>query len=116
MIPLSTTTIRVERVPTVDDGGDPVDPYDPQPDAEIVAEAVRAVISSPTGRERNIGGTQSAVEFSLSCDPVDLRHTDTVHDEATGLTYQVVWVTSRPSGGLGLDHTRAGLKMVSGIA
>lgn len=113
MIPIATTTIKVTRVPTEVDG-DPVDPYDPQPEAEEVAAGVRAVISSPTGRERNIGGTQQAVEFSLSCDPVELRHTDTVQDEVSGELYQVVWVTQRV--GFGRDHTRAGLKQVEGLA
>jgi len=113
MIPIATTTISVLRDTAVDDTTDPYDAADSgQP--ETVASGVRAVISSPTGRERNIGGTQSQVEFSLSCDPIDLQHTDIVHDDATNLDYQVVWVTRRS--GLGLEHTRAGLKMVEGIA
>lgn len=113
MIPVATTTISVLRDTTVDDTTDPYDSPD-SGEPEAVATGVRAVISSPTGRERNIGGTQSQVEFSLSCDPTDLKHTDLVLDEVTNLRYQVVWVTRR--NGLGLEHTRAGLKMVEGIA
>lgn len=111
MIPLSTTTITVWRTTE-----DPlVDPYDAnsQPDASV-ATGVRAQISSPTGRERNIGGTQEIVEFSLSCDPVDLLNTDQVEDETTHEMYQVVWVAQRR--GFGLDHTRAGLRKVVGEA
>jgi hypothetical protein len=111
MIPVATTTIRVLRSAT-DATTDPYDP--PAAPAAAVASGVRAVISAPTGRERNIGGTEQAVEFSLNCDPVDLAHTDTVEDEATGIAYQVVWVTQRS--GFGLDHTRAGLREIVGVA
>jgi hypothetical protein len=111
MIPLHTTTIRVLRI-TNDPYADPAD-VDSAP-ADVIASGVRANISSPTGRERNIGGTQEVVEFSLSCDPVDLVNTDTVIDETTGIVYGVSWVTQRV--GFGLAHTRAGLKTVKGLA
>jgi hypothetical protein len=109
-VPLHTTTISVLRLPT-----DPArDPYDPQPDPEVVAAGIRAHISSPSGRERVAGGSQEVVEFRLSCDPVEIRHTDRVQDEQTGAVYEVTWARERR--GLRLDHTQAGLKQVSGVA
>lgn len=116
MIPISTTLIRVLRA-GADSGADTRDPWEaeqPNSGDDAIASGVRAVISSPSGRERNIGGTAQAVEFAMSCDPVDLQHTDTIVDERTGGRYQVVWVTQRV--GFGMDHTRAGLKQVEGFA
>jgi len=108
-IPMHTTTISVLRLPP-----DPArDPHDPQPEPGVIASGVRAHIASPRGRERSGGGEQEVVEFRLSCDPVDLRHTDRVQDDQTGDLYEVTW--ARPRGGLGLDHTQAGLKQVSGL-
>jgi hypothetical protein len=111
MIPLNTTLISVWRVPP----SATEDPYDENQSAPgKVASGIRANISSPTGRERNIGGTEETVEFSLSCDPVDLVNTDMVEDESTATMYQVVWVAQRT--GFGLDHTRAGLRKTTGAA
>ena len=108
-VPLHTTTISVLRLPT-----DPArDPYDPQPSPEVVASGVRAHISSPSGRERVAGGSQEVVEFRLSCDPVEIRHTDQVQDEQTSALYEVTWARTRA--GLGLDQTQAGLKQVTGV-
>lgn len=109
-VPLHTTTISVLRLST-----DPArDPYDSQPEPEVVATGIRAHISSPSGRERVAGGSQEVVEFRLSCDPVEIRHTDRVQDEQTGAVYEVTWARERQ--GLRLDHTQAGLKQVSGVA
>lgn len=109
MIPISTTTISVLRVPA-----DPLrDPYDPEPAAEVVERGVRANIASPNGRERIVGGDQEIIEFRLNCDPVDLRHTDRVEDEKTGEIYEVRW--AHPRIGFGRDHMTAGLRQVTGI-
>jgi len=108
-VPLHTTTISVLRLPA-----DPArDPYDPQPAPEVVASGIHAHISSPSGRERTAGGSQEVVEFRLSCDPVEIRHTDRVQDEQTGMVYEVTWARERQ--GLRLDHTQAGLKQVAGV-
>ena len=109
-IPVATTTIAVLRVPS-DPGRDP---YDAKPAAEVIASRIRAHLSSPSGRERTVGGSQEVVEFRLSCDPVDLRHTDQVQDEQTDAVYEVTWARIRQ--GLGLDHVEAGLKQVTGVA
>ena len=109
-VPLHTTTIAVLRV-----AADPArDPYDPKPFPDVIAVGVRAHISTPRGREQTAGGSQEVVEFRLSCDPTDLRHTDQVHDEQTGVAYEVTWARGRQ--GLGLDHIEAGLKQVTGVA
>lgn len=109
-VPVATTTIAVLRVPF-----DPArDPYDAKPAAEVIASGLRAHISTPRGREQIAGGSQEVVEFRLSCDPVDLRHTDQVRDEQTDAVYDVTWARVRR--GLGLDHIEAGLKQVAGVA
>jgi hypothetical protein len=109
-IPLATTTIRVLRI-AADAHRDPTDAA---PVATVIASNIRAQISSPFGRERNMGGTQEVVEFSLSCDPVDLDNLDQVEDQTTGERYEVVWARQRV--GFNLDHTRAGLKQVAGVS
>lgn len=109
-IPLATTQISVLRV-----AADPTrDPYDAQPAPAVLASGVRAHISTPNGREQTAGGSQEVVEFRMSCDPVDLRHTDQVQDEGSGAIYEVTWARARE--GLGLDHVEAGLKQVAGVA
>ena len=107
---LATTQISVLRV-AADSARDP---YDAQPAPAVLASGVRAHISTPNGREQTAGGSQEVVEFRLSCDPVDLRHTDQVQDKQTDALYEVTWARLRQ--GLGLDHVEAGLKQVSGVA
>lgn len=113
MIPVATTTIRVLRqVPAPepyeaaeDDHGDPVAPT-------VIAAGVRAQISTSKGAESS-SGTQEIVDFRLSCDPVELDHDDRVEDERTNLVYEVTWARQRF--GLGLDHTEAGLRQITGV-
>lgn len=110
MIPLATTTISVRRL-----AADPSrDPYDPQPEPEVVASGIRAHIASPSGRERTAGGSQEVVEFRLTCDPTEFRHTDRVQDEQSGELYRVTWARQRH--GFGLDQVQAGLRQVRGVA
>jgi hypothetical protein len=106
-IPLATTTITISRKRDDDD------PYD-TPTVRPVANGIRAVIGSPSGRDRIIGGDQSAITAKLDCDPCDLRHYDVVTDDVTAVEYGVVWVTTRI--GLGLDHLEAGLTAVQGAS
>jgi hypothetical protein len=106
VIPLSSTTITVKEVPTdaTRDG------YDVLPAATILASGVRAVISSPGGRERRAGGSQQDSSMHLDCDPCPLTHRSTVTDEKTGTVYTVNWVEAR--NGMGLDRMEAGLQRV----
>ena len=108
MIPLATTTVTVRRVPA----DDTRDGYDPPPAAEDVATGVRAHLSSPSGREDRAGGSRQTSAARLLCDPVDLRHTDTVIDDTTGAEWAVTGVATHV--GLGLDHVAADLQRVSG--
>lgn len=108
-IPLATTTIAVLRV----EEDETRDPYDAAPDPDTVASGVRAHISSPGGSENVAGGSQEVVTFRLDCDPTDITNTDQVQDETTDALYEVVWVEQRQ--GLGLDHTVADLKRVTGV-
>lgn len=110
MIPLATTTITVTRPGSTayQDG------YTPAPAPTPVAAGVRAHLSAPSGAEAVQGGSAETVQWRLTCDPVDLHHADTIVDDSTGDTFEVVWARSRP--GLGVDHTVAGLLQRSGVA
>jgi hypothetical protein len=112
VIPLATTTITVLRPPSADPYGAG---YDGTPAAPTtVATGVRAVLGDPRGVERDVGGSQEDLRWTLTADPVDLTHDDQVVDDTTGITYRVVWVARRF--GLGLDHIEAELRRVHGEA
>lgn len=105
-IPLATTTVTVTSQAELEPGGGIT--------TSTRATSVAAVISEPSGRERNApGGGAEAVDAVLLCDTVTgLRHSDRVTDDDTGLVYEVVWVADRR--GLGLSHSKAGLVKVDG--
>lgn len=107
MIPVATTTITISR-PRTDE-----DPYD-TPVVRPVANGIRAVIGSPSGRDHILGGHQEIVTAKLDCDPCDLKHYDRVTDDTTDDTYSVVSIRTRV--GLGLDHIEAGLNAVAGAS
>jgi hypothetical protein len=112
-LPLATTTITIRRPPASDDGADP---YDAKGAAVTVATGVRAVFSSPAGRELGPTGSAEAVDWRLLADPCDLRHYDTVVDETTAKPYGVVWAKARTDGDGGLDHVVAGVDEIEGAA
>lgn len=118
-LPLSTTTIKVERPnaqaaqadPWGEGYGDP--PQAPEGQREVVALGVRAVItvSSATGSDR--GGQSESKEFRLAADPCGLTYLDVVTDEATGIEYLVRW--AQPvEGPLDLAHVAAGIYRTRG--
>lgn len=113
-LPTATTTISILRPP------DTVSPEDASYDLTSIAPAtvatgIAAVIGiSPSGRSELNAGSQEVLNFRLSADPCDLRHTDIVLDESTGEKFQVMWVKART--GLGLDHVAAGLRSVIGAS
>lgn len=119
MIPISTTTIKVEHPDAaVDDVQDPDGagygtPSDIPNQWTTTATGVRAVISPTGGRSGPPGDTQ-VVDFMLVCDPIVLRHTARVTDEATGRVFSVDW-TDTTDGVANLGHTRAGLTTVTGM-
>jgi hypothetical protein len=111
VIPLATTTIRVERV--APDGTR--DPYDTQPAATTIAQGIRAHISTSRGDEDRGGTDRSIVHFRLACDQfaAGLLHTDRVVDEQSGEVYEIRWAVARTA--LGLDHFHAGMDQISGV-
>lgn len=115
-IPFSTTTISVLRQPTAQFEGEPYQ-TDTEATRTTVASGIRAVVSSSAtgrGRERRAGGEQSTVYGRLTCDPVDLRHTDWIKDSTTGRIWQVSSIMSRR--GLGTDHEQAEIFYVEGLS
>lgn len=110
MITVVTTTISVLRYPI-----DPTaDPTDPRLEPSVIASGVRAHISTSRGSEEvGSGATQEIVTFRLSCDPTDLTNDDVVRDEQSGEEYEVLWARHRE--GLGLSHTQAAMRQVSGV-
>jgi hypothetical protein len=107
VIPLATTRISVLRVADDDAYAEPYTGGDTR--RNTVQTGVRAVISRPTGREDTAGGEQAVWDFEMVCDTTDLRHTDTVLDEGTGVIYQIVWVMAYPD-----EHHEAGIRVVEG--
>lgn len=106
-IPIATTTIAVYAAVETEPGEGRTE--------TLVADAVRAVIGSPSGDETpSPGGGTSRVTDVLNCDPCPqlADNTFVVVDEQTGARYEVEWVRHRQ--GLGLDHTRAGLIQLVG--
>ncbi len=106
MIPFAVTTIDVLRPDTS------ADDFDNDSGTTVVHSGVRAVLSSPKGRGREIGGEIQIVDKDLECDTVEIRHYDVVRDNSDNQLYSVEWIDQRI--GLGLDHTTAGLKYTSG--
>lgn len=127
MIPVSTTTITVERREQLE-AGQPEevdqDPWDegysdaPHPAYfETVAEGVRAVIAVGGGQlaGREVGpGVSEVVNYSLLCDPTDLDYLDEVVDEVTGQRYSVEWSVTSPGVAGQLSSTKAGLSTRKG--
>lgn len=105
-IPVATTTIRVDQ-------GTETEPGEGL-SWTSTAFGIRAHIGTPTGNDQlRAGGGRETIDAVLHADSVSLAHTDRVYDETTGEVWQVVWV--QPRQGLGLDHTHAGLRRVTGV-
>lgn len=121
-IPLATTTITVRRPTAAEQSADPYgDGYEDAPgtpsvidgQGDVVAAAVRAVISPGGARGTSNGSESELVEFRLVCDSTDLRYGDTVTDETTGQVFEVTWSVTTP-GIAGLGHTAAGITTTKG--
>lgn len=104
-LPLATTRITVRR----SDQDGTKDAFDGVTFTDY-RTGIRAVIGSISGSETATSGESSTVTARLDCDPVDLRHSDQVYDEQTGLTWEVTFTAERT--GFGLDHTVADLLLV----
>lgn len=127
MIPVASTTVRIERR-SQPVAGQPVeadqDPWDtgyPDEPGETVytphVSGVRAVISVGGGNYagRTVGpGDSEVVNYTLLADPVDLGYLDQVVDEVTGDRYSVEWSITSPGIAGMLGSTRAGLSTRKG--
>ena len=112
MIPISTTTIKIERA--ADRSNIDPEDYDELTDFETVETGVRAVIDTTTGGEGGPSGSVESVTFTLLADPCDLNHLDRVVDEVTGDRYEVVWSVTSPGVAGMLGSTKAGLNTSRG--
>ena len=114
MIPLATSAITVARRTGLAANTDPADPADySSPEFTTVSTGVRAVLSAPTANPNLIAGDRITYSSRLICDPTDLQANDVVTDDVTGTEWVVLW--ARPITAVGLDHTEAQLRMVTGF-
>jgi hypothetical protein len=110
MLPLTTTTITVQRL---ESGVDPYDNHDTT--WSTVTTRQPATITSPSGFSQLVGGHQQTVSATLYTDTdVDLRYEDRIIDETTNVTWQVKWVAVRYE--LGFGHLKAGIEHTAGAA
>lgn len=112
-LPLATTTVTVLRPPTSDDYAEP---YGGTRTADLVEveSGVRAALDVPVardaGREYRAGGEQTLTEFRFAVDPCDVRNTDYMRDDRTGVLYRVTWVFEFAD-----SHIEGGLRLVEGL-
>lgn len=108
MLPLTTTRVRIEAATLAGDGWEPA--------SYSVQGTYPATVSGPTGQDRQgTAGSQQQIDAVLHLNPgVRIDENDRVTDLGTSDTYEVTYVLRRT--GLGLDHTRCGLKRVRGVA
>lgn len=110
-VPFSNTLVTITR--NVFAGSPTPDPLDSTPVVTVIASGVRATVNPPvTATEKLVHGDRVVYKSKLTCDPTAVLVADIVADAITGITWAVTWVTQVK--GLGMDHTLAGLRMVSG--
>lgn len=119
MIPLATTTIDV-YAPAAAGNQDPYgEGYDSTWTAaeNRVSHNIRAVISINEQRADPppAGGDAETIRYRLVADPCTLDYLARIKDTSTGLFYEVLWTTSL-NAVAGLDHIRAGLRRIQGVA
>lgn len=114
-IPLATTTITVIGVRPQSAIDPDAEGYgDPTPTPSVLVTGLRACISRPAFR-RQVGETDQEDVKALRCDPFDITRFDTVVDETTGETYEVLSAGPSEPVQWGLQHTVAFLKIDRGI-
>lgn len=104
-LPFTTTTVTIES-----DASAAADGLDaPSWVTKRADEPAR--VSGPSGASERIG--QERVDAVLFVNPgTDLALTDRVTDQLTGHIYRVLYVQEVV--GFGLDHTKAGLRRITG--
>lgn len=113
MLPLSTTTVSILRLPTADLYEEPYGGSDVQ-DRTTVASGIRAVIDQPGGSLQVEGGQQNIANYGLKCDPIsggeNLHYLDLIQDDRSGRTFRIVWFIDH------FDHIEAVMRDVEGEA
>jgi hypothetical protein len=105
VIPVATTTIDI-YTPDADE------PYEPDT-YSVLYSTVPAHIGSPSGADVVANAGQATITHVLNCAVTVIGQNDRVVDTRTDVVYEVVWSDVRY--GLGLDHTRAGLRRIEGL-
>lgn len=109
MLPVTTTSVDVDR---------PTPASDPDDPATLLRlhTGLDGHVSAPIGDSLVASGQQEQVDAVLYVALTDppLGAADIVTDRATGDTYRVTWARRRQ--GLGIDHQQAGLRSVIGAA
>lgn len=101
---LPTTTVSVRKHDTTG----AVEQFD-SPVYTTGPVGVRAHIGRQRGAEENVGRSLAVVEAELLADPIPgLSNGDQIVDANTAEVWEVLWVQDRH--GLGLRHTKAGLR------
>jgi hypothetical protein len=76
-------------------------------DVLVVASGLRAHLSVATGdTSTRPEAVIAAVRYSLVAEPCDLRATDLIEDDFTGLRYRLAWVLATPEAAL-IPHVKA---------
>lgn len=121
MIPFATTSITIYRRDEEQMYAEPYSGLKAEDRNVVVAQGIRAVIDVAVGRqagiERNRGGESVRTELRLVADMCDLKHTDQIKDEFSGLVYDISWLVHFPPQGAGDDdgHVEAGVVNVQGV-
>lgn len=104
---VATTTVTVRRTATGD-------PYE-DASTSTPYSALAAHVSAPSGADVATGGDKEVVTATAYLPAgTTLQRSDRITDDATGITYAIVW--SRARRGLGLDHVHVGLRATTGAA
>ena len=108
MLPLTTTSVTIER-PTTNQ-----DPYDTSV-WNVIASDVPGVVSGNAGLDIRVGGDQSTNLTTLHIDDGhDLQKSDRITDQETAEVWYVTWVRKRYE--FGLAYTTGGLTRTIGAA
>ena len=106
MIAVATTTVTVRTITEAEPGEGRT--------VASTARNVRAHFSAVSGGESTTpGGGSSTLSGTALLDPCTVAHTDQLVDENTGEVWEVQ--TARLHRGVGLDHMRCAVKLVTGV-
>lgn len=110
-IPLALVTLTVQRVTPVAGDDGQFDGYDSAPAPSTIASGIRAVIGQPSANVVLTGGDRVVYSATFDADPCSIQPGDTIID-SSGTVWSALFSTTIR--GLGLDHTRGELRLVTG--